>query len=95
MWRMLETDLSAGEKLLLLTDFDRVLGLRLDSGGARVEIPAKIKHLLSQREQLRREKKWSQADQLRQEIEAAGFEIQDTPEGTKIWSKVAVDESRN
>jgi len=95
LWRVLESDLAPEEKLALAVDFDLVLGLRLAQADQEFEIPEKVKRLIAEREELRARKKWTEADQLRKKIEAAGFEIQDTKEGTKIWPKMLVDESRS
>jgi cysteinyl-tRNA synthetase len=39
------------------------------------------------RDHFRAEKKWADADRLRDEIQAAGFEIRDTPQGTQVVRK--------
>ncbi len=48
------------------------------------EIPAKIRELAKQREKARKNKDWAQSDTLRKQIEAAGYLINDTKEGTRI-----------
>ena len=40
------------------------------------------------RDHYRSEKRWSDADRLRDEIQAAGFEVRDTPQGTQVVRKV-------
>jgi len=40
--------------------------------------------LTKQRETARKNKDWAQSDTLRKEIEAAGYSIDDTIEGTRI-----------
>ncbi len=49
-----------------------------------LEIPEEIKSLLDKREQARKEKKWQEADALREKIREKGYEVLDTPEGAKI-----------
>jgi cysteinyl-tRNA synthetase len=39
------------------------------------------------RDHLRAEKEWSGADRLRDEMQAAGFEVRDTPQGTQVVRK--------
>ena len=36
------------------------------------------------RDHYRAEKRWADADRLRDEIQAAGFEVRDTPQGTQV-----------
>ena len=44
-----------------------------------------MKDLLDQRALARTEKRWSDSDQLRAELEALGLEIKDTADG-QVWS---------
>ena len=39
------------------------------------------------RDHYRGEKRWADADTLRDEIQAAGFEVRDTPQGTQVVRK--------
>ena len=39
------------------------------------------------RDHLRAEKQWGDADRLRDELQAAGFEVRDTPQGTQVVRK--------
>lgn len=76
-------------KLPLILKADAVFGLNLDnlstlSEHAHTEIPAEITALAEAREIARANKDWAQADALRAEISARGFEVKDTPEGFKI-----------
>ena len=67
-------------------EFDKVLGLGLTEVQF-LEIPAEVTALLAAREQARQEKDWPRADQLRQEIETKGFEIEDTDSGPRLKPK--------
>lgn len=58
------------------------LGLELDRGS---EVDPATAELVRQREQARAEKDWAAADALRAEIEAAGWTIEDSQAGTKVW----------
>lgn len=85
VWQMVKSDLPSPDKLDLLLDFDQVLGLRLsEQASVKVEIPLKVQKLAQEREKLRREKKWSQTDQIRRQIEALGWQIKDTSSGPKL-----------
>jgi cysteinyl-tRNA synthetase len=83
-WKLLKDEaiLPADKKIALL-DFDKVLGLKL-SEVKKIEIPQNILDLAQKRQKLRQEKKWSEADKVRKEIEKLGYKTEDTPEGPKI-----------
>ncbi len=67
----------------LLLDFDRVLGLGLQKIKAE-KIPKKILALVEKRKELRNKQRWAEADRLRAEIEAGGWVVEDTPEGSRV-----------
>ncbi|MCK4589757.1 MAG: cysteine--tRNA ligase [Nanoarchaeota archaeon] len=71
--------LQAGLDLLL--EMTGVLGLVLVED---VKVPKKIKDLVAKREWARSEKKWSEADKLREEIKKLGYGVDDTKEGTIV-----------
>jgi cysteinyl-tRNA synthetase len=50
---------------------------------APVTLPPDVAQLIDLREDARRAQHWGEADALRQQIAAMGFEIQDTPEGPR------------
>jgi cysteinyl-tRNA synthetase len=84
MWEVLSNkSLNESEKYLLLIDFDRVFGLNLEKVPA-LKIPKKIEKMIFEREKLRKEKKWEEADKIREKIKEAGFIIEDTESGPKI-----------
>ena len=62
---------------------DEVLGLGLKNL-KKSAVPPRVKALLVKREALRREKKWGQADRIREEIMKLGFKVQDMPEGSQV-----------
>ena len=64
-------------------EFDRVLGLNLKSSKA-ASIPKDIMTLVAKRESLRKEKKWKEADAIREKIERLGVIIEDTPSGPQV-----------
>jgi cysteinyl-tRNA synthetase len=70
-----------------LDQVDKVLGLGLAEEAAPVEIPEGIQQLLDARQAARKHKDFEKADQMRQEIESAGYELKDTPEGPQIFKK--------
>jgi cysteinyl-tRNA synthetase len=84
-WDLVRSDLPAPVRQATLLEFDRVLGLRLaEWEPPEMAIPAEILQLVEQRAKLRAAKRWEEADALRDQIRAAGYEIEDSPEGPSI-----------
>jgi cysteinyl-tRNA synthetase len=71
----------------LLKEFDGVLGFGLEKIKAE-KIPAEIKNLLERREQARKNKDWTKADEVRGEIEKLGYTVEDTTEGQRVKTRV-------
>ncbi len=67
-----------------LLHFDEVLGLDLKRKKIALTVPAKVKKLIHEREQARKNKDWAKADALRKEILTAGYTLEDTSAGPKI-----------
>ncbi len=69
-------------------EFDRVLGLRLAGAiDADETLPADVAALVEQREAARAARDWAAADALRESIRQHGYEIEDTPSGTR-WHRI-------
>ena len=84
-WDLTRSELPAATKKATLLFFDQILGLRLsDWQPAEAVIPDAVADWLSQRQNARREKRWQEADRLRDQIQSAGFEIEDTPSGPRL-----------
>ena len=84
VWEMVKSNIPDMDKLELLLDWDSILGLDLANVQTIGEIPEIIKQLITIRENLRREGKFVEADELRMEIEQKGYQIKDTANGTVI-----------
>jgi cysteinyl-tRNA synthetase len=84
---MLKSKISDVQKYSTIMDFDRVLGLRLDALDQYQALPAALQKLVDARQQARKEKDFATSDQLRAEIEALGYQVQDTPDGMKVVKK--------
>lgn len=86
-WRIIkDNQLSSGDKKQLLLKLDKVLGLGLNKIKP-LKIPIKIQQLAAQREKLRTNKQFIQADALRKRTERLGYKIEDTPQGPKVLRK--------
>lgn len=87
-WDLIKSDLPPATKKATLLTIDQVLGLKLKEWQPAEEIiPDNIKLLVDQRQQARKEKRWKDADALRSQIQDAGYEIEDTPQGPRIKSR--------
>jgi len=87
VWEMLKSNIGEATKYSLLLDWDRVLGLRLDEGRKEEKVSKvskEIENLVKEREELRREGKWDEADKIRRRVEEKGYIIEDTKEGPRI-----------
>ncbi len=88
VWEMVKSDLPPQVKKATLLDFDRVLGLELAEWQPAVEvIPDEILAMVEQRQQARAEKRWKDADALRDAVIGAGYEIEDTAQGPRVRVK--------
>jgi cysteinyl-tRNA synthetase len=74
------------ERRRLVLDFDRVLGLRLDT--VEVKAPRVVSEkalvLVHQRDEARAARNWKLSDQLRDQLKEMGFEVRDTEKGTEL-----------
>jgi cysteinyl-tRNA synthetase len=91
-WDLVRSDLPPSSKKATLLEFDRVFGLRLAGWQpAEVVVPEEVMALADQRQQARQEKRWQDADALRDQIRAAGYEIEDTPQGPRLRPRTTRD----
>jgi cysteinyl-tRNA synthetase len=82
VWDLVKSDLPAPIKKGTIFQFDRVLGLRLaEWRPMKTILPKEITALVEQRQTARAEKRWKDADRLRDEVRQAGYEIEDTANG--------------
>lgn len=84
---MLRSNYSPEDKVATVLDFDRVLGLGLDQDfgggekGYEKGVNEELDELLAQRLEAKKEKNYSKADNLREEIEKMGYRVVDSVEG--------------
>ena len=90
VWEVVKSNIPPGDKYDLIMLFDEVLGLdlsKLKIKKEKLKIPQELNELVTKREELRKEKKWEDADRVRQQIEKLGFTVEDFPDGVKISQK--------
>jgi len=81
---LLKSNIGDGQKYTTILDFDRVLGLNLDALDQPEDLPSEVQKLFDARQKARDAKEWEASDRLRDEIQALGYMVQDTPEGMKV-----------
>jgi len=82
LWKLLRDEGAEG-KLKTIREMDRILGLDLLKK-EMIKVPEKIKKLIKEREDLRKEKMWKEADEIRKKINNLGFVIEDTEKGVIV-----------
>ncbi|MBH41666.1 MAG: cysteine--tRNA ligase [Candidatus Magasanikbacteria bacterium] len=85
LWKGLKNNVVTKE---MVTDFDKVLGLKLLDLQTKEEIiPENIQILAEKRAQARNNKDWGLSDSLRDEITTLGYDVEDTPDGQHLYKQ--------
>ncbi len=87
LWGVVRNDkLSSIEKMNLVNDFNRVLGLDLDKDieAGNTNVPAEIMELVEKRIAAKKAKDFKKADSLRDELKALGWEVLDKKDGVEV-----------
>jgi cysteinyl-tRNA synthetase len=90
VWELVRSDYPNSAKVNSLLKFDKVLGLNLQNAQiihgreTGVEVPEDILQMVKEREELRKARKYREADLLRERILRLGYSLDDTPKGTKV-----------
>jgi cysteinyl-tRNA synthetase len=83
-WELLKSELPDGVKKATLLRFDEAFGLGLAQWEpAAVSVPPALAELMAQRALARSERRWSDADGLRAQARAIGYELDDTDLGQR------------
>jgi cysteinyl-tRNA synthetase len=80
----LKANIPAAAKLTTILNFDTILGLKLNALSITHRLPLEIRAKMEARQKARQEKNWALSDQLRDEIQAMGYMVQDSKEGMKV-----------
>jgi len=87
-WDLVRSSLPDDVKKATVLLFDQILGLRLATWQPPEEtIPDEILSLAEERQKMRKEKRWAEADLARNQILEAGYEVEDTPQGPRVKSR--------
>lgn len=87
LFSVFKADLSVADKLTTIFDFDKVLGLSLDKLkiDKDFDVPKEVNNLILRRLTARENKDWAMSDKLREDIESAGYLIEDIKDGEKMF----------
>jgi cysteinyl-tRNA synthetase len=81
LWEVVRSDYPSSAKAETLFKFDKVLGLSLNNSKSIVhkkeEVPEEVKKMLEERQTLRKEKKFAEADTIREKILEMGYKVED------------------
>ncbi|MGK5010684.1 cysteine--tRNA ligase [Janthinobacterium sp. MDB2-8] len=81
-WELLKSDIPDNAKKATLLRFDEALGLDLlHWQPAQVDVPQQVQAWMAERAAARMGRRWAEADRLRALARAAGYDIDDTPQG--------------
>jgi cysteinyl-tRNA synthetase len=82
---VLRGDLPPAVKRATLARFDEVFGLGLAAWTPKaVDVPSEVKAIADARYAARTARQWAEADRLRSELHAAGWEMEDRPDGYSL-----------
>jgi len=85
LWKLVKDEKATG-KYQTIKKMDEVFGLDLFKV-EEMEISEELKDLIEKRDIARKNKEWEKSDELREKISGLGYEVADTPEGTKVKKK--------
>jgi cysteinyl-tRNA synthetase len=82
LWEVISSDYPSSAKAETIFKFDDVLGLSLKNSKQMLEkqkkeVPEEVKKLFEERNRLRKDKKYEQADKIRDKIIELGFKVED------------------
>jgi cysteinyl-tRNA synthetase len=79
------SSIAGPEKYALLASWDTVLGLDLERIAREgVRIPDDVQQLVDDRDEARKGRDFARSDEIRDQLTSKGWEVMDTPEGTKV-----------
>jgi cysteinyl-tRNA synthetase len=80
VWEVAKSNIPNYDKVDLLNQFDRVLGLNLNKEKTMQvdeKVPEQVEKLIEQREIVRKMRNFAEADKIRQDIEKLGYRVED------------------
>ena len=88
-WELVRFDLPGQVKLEVLSEYDKVLGLGLREVTDAYQVPDDVRSSVERRMDLRRQGSYAEADAIRDDLDEAGYAVEDTRSGTRVRPKTA------
>lgn len=84
LWKLVKDKrMPTSARMKTLLQMDRILGLNL-AEVEEVKVPEEVLELVRERERMRREDSWIEADKIREQIEELGFTVEDNEKGSVV-----------
>lgn len=88
VWELVKSDSHPSVKARSILVMDEILGLRLGERSRKIELaseelPEAVENLVRERENLRKSRRFNEADRIRKKINDLGYDIEDGKGGTK------------
>ena len=87
IWDLVRSNLPVASKRRLLLEFDRVLGLDLGKVHHEYRVPDDVLGIIHEREALRANSRYQEADEIRDGLRGKGYVVEDAPTRTSIRPK--------
>jgi cysteinyl-tRNA synthetase len=89
VWELIKSDYSDSDKAESLLKMDQVLGLDLEkarekSKSIKIVVPTDVQMLIEERNSLRKQGSYTQADHIRNKIKKLGYNVKDTEKGVLV-----------
>jgi cysteinyl-tRNA synthetase len=91
-WDMVRSELPPQSKRNLLLEFDRIYGLDLDRVPSDYTVPETVSTALDRRDTLRGESDYQGADELREEVAANGYQVEDTVQTARVRPRTPLEQ---
>ena len=88
-WEAAHSDMPPADKLAVVRDFDRLLGLGLADVRERYSVPDETLTSVAHRAGLRDQRRYAEADEERNGLDEAGFVVEDGRTATRVRPKTA------
>jgi cysteinyl-tRNA synthetase len=91
-WNIARHPVKSRELYKLLVKMDNVFALDFEKAqqkpaAGEAELEPEIKEMVDRRQQARKDKNWKLADEIRDQLSAMGYQLEDTPQGPKVSKK--------
>ena len=97
LWELLkDSRINPDDKAETILMMDRVLGLRLQArpGLSSIDVPAEVLNLVLERQTLKDQRRFAEADEIRDRVKGLGFDVMDTPTGPSLRSRSGGPDAR-